>query len=120
MVVYLDIFGIDKTLSLVKDKYYWPHMYKDALKFVKSCGVCQVAKESQNIGLYKPIFVPEKLWTDISMDFVFGLPKTSKGYDSIFFVVDRFSKMDHFIPCKKTFYIMKFADTFFKEIVSLH
>ena len=37
-------FGIDKTLSLVKDKYYWLGMYKDVHKFVKSCGVCQVAK----------------------------------------------------------------------------
>ena len=37
-------FGIDKTLSLLKEKYYWPQMYKDVQKFVKSCGVFQVAK----------------------------------------------------------------------------
>ena len=50
-------FGIDKTLNLVK--YYWPQSYKDVQKFVKSCGVCQVAKRvSQNTGLYTPIFVP--------------------------------------------------------------
>ena len=54
-------FGIDKTLSLLKDKYYWPQMYKGVQKFVKSCGVCQVAKGvSQNIGLYTPISIPEK------------------------------------------------------------
>ena len=42
-------FGIDKTLILLKEKYYWPHMYKDVQKFVKSYGVCQVAKGvSQN------------------------------------------------------------------------
>ena len=38
------LFGIDKTLSLLKEKYYWPQMYKDVQKFVNSCGVCQVAK----------------------------------------------------------------------------
>ena len=37
-------FGIDKRLSFLKDKDYWPKMYKDVQKFVKSCGVCQVAK----------------------------------------------------------------------------
>ena len=45
-------------------------MYKDVQKFVKSCGVCQIARGvSQNTRLYTPIFVPEKHWSDISMDF---------------------------------------------------
>ena len=48
------------------------------------------------------------------------LPKTSKGYDSIFKVVDRFSKMVHFIPCKKTFNVVQVEDIFFREIVRLH
>ena len=41
-------FGIDTTLSLLKEKNCWPQMYKDVQKFVKSCGVCQVAKRSES------------------------------------------------------------------------
>ena len=96
-------------------------MYKVVHKFVKSCGFCQVAKGvSQNTGLYTPITVLEKPWSDISTDFVLRLPNIVKGYDSIIVVVDRFSKMTHFIPCKKTSDIEHVVELFFKDIVRLH
>lgn len=114
-------FGIDKTIALVSEQHFWPHIHKDVKRYLQSCRVCQVAKgSSQNVALYKLFIVPVRHWEDISMDFVLGLPKTPRGNDSIFFAVDRFSKMAHFIPCKKTSDAFHVANLFFKEVVRLH
>ena len=113
--------GRDRTLHLVQSSYFWPGMRAEVERFVQRCRVYQLSKGgATNAGLYMPLPVPSKPWVDISMDFVVGLPRTQRGNDSIFVVVDRFSKMAHFIPCKKTTDAVNVAQLFFRDVYRLH
>ncbi|XP_033139368.1 uncharacterized protein LOC117130975, partial [Brassica rapa] len=114
-------FGIAKTLKTLQDHFFWPRMKRDVEKLCERCATCKQAKSKvQSHGLYTPLPIPYHPWNDISMDFIVGLPRTRTGKDSIFVVVDRFSKMAHFIACHKTDDALHIANLFFKEIVRIH
>jgi hypothetical protein len=114
-------FGHDKTFSKLNGAYFWPGMRTDVKKFVDRSRICQHIKgRRQNTGLYQPLSILERSWDAVSMDFILGLPRMQRGHDSIFVVVDRFSKMAHFIPCQKTNDATHIVNLFFKEVVRLH
>ncbi|KAE8665117.1 cytochrome P450 78A7-like [Hibiscus syriacus] len=81
--------GVDRTLALLSEQYYWPHMAEDVQAYVKTCLVCQQDKieAKKPAGLLQPLPIPEHPWESISMDFIIGLPKTD-GLSSIMVVVD--------------------------------
>ncbi|KZV16853.1 hypothetical protein F511_09784 [Dorcoceras hygrometricum] len=110
--------GIHRTLSLVEDRYYWPHIREDVEAFVKTCLVCQQDKGEAHApkGLLQPLPIPEHPWASVSMDFIIGLPP-SEGCGSIIVVVDRFSKYATFIPAPKDCTAEQAAGLFLKHVV---
>jgi hypothetical protein len=92
----------DKTLMKLNSLYYWKGMNIDVRIFLNKCRIYKNTKgKRENTRLYQPLSKQERLWDAISMDFVLGLSRKQRGCDSIFVVVDGFSKMAHFIPCHK-------------------
>jgi len=113
--------GRSKTFDLLSCQYYWKTMRKQVDRYVRSCAECQKSRIGRHasFGVLRPLPVPEQSWEDISMDFVTGLPEC-EGYDAIWVVVDRLSKMRHFIPCRTTIEARGLAEMFLKEVIRLH
>ena len=97
-------------------------MKKDIAEYVAVCDVCQrvKAEHQKPAGLLQPLPIPEWKWDKLGMDFITGLPKTRLGYDSIWAVVDRLTKVAHFIPVKTTYTSAKLAKIYMTRIVCLH
>jgi len=95
--------GQDKTIELVRRNFWWPKINERIIDFVRSCPECQQSKASHHrpYGLTSPLELPYAPWQSIAMDFIMELP-LSEECDQLWVVVDRFTKMAHFIPLPKT------------------
>ena len=91
--------GAKKSLAKIRKSFYWKMMRTEICSFVAACDICQRNKHENMLSpsLLQPLPIPEHNWTDISMDFIEGLPK-SNDKQVIFVVVDRLSKYEHFCP----------------------
>jgi hypothetical protein len=111
-----------KMYQDLKEKYWWYGLKRDVATHVALCDVCQrvKAKHQRPAELLQPLKVPEWKWEEISMDFIVGLPRTRDGYDSIWVIVDRLTKVAHFIPVKTTYSGAQLAELYMSRIVCLH
>jgi len=96
-------------------------MRKQVDRYVRSCAECQKLRMTRHasFGVLRPLPVPEKPWEQILMDFVTGLPEC-EGYDAIWVVVDRLTKLRHYVPCRTTVNARGVAEMFLREVARLH
>jgi len=114
--------GQDKTIELIRRNFWWPKINERIVDFVRSCPECQQNKASrhQPYGLSSPLELPYAPWQSIAMDFVTELP-ISDRCDQLWVIIDRFTKMAHFLPLRiegKT--AADLAVVFAKEVWKYH
>ncbi|WVZ76120.1 LOW QUALITY PROTEIN: hypothetical protein U9M48_024119 [Paspalum notatum var. saurae] len=97
----------------LKQKFWWYGMKRDIAEYI-----CQrvKAEHQRPAGLLQPLKIPEWKWEEIGMYFIVGLPRTQSGFDSIWVVVDRLTKVTHFIPVKTTYTGAKLAELYMSRI----
>ena len=114
--------GVQRTLWAIRRRFWWPHMNQDIERYVLSCPKCQANKASTQkpAGLLQSLKVPTRSWQCITMDFITGLPMTARGFDAILVIVDRFSKMVHFVPTRTDQSAADIWQLFTDHVIRLH
>ncbi|MGH3055069.1 MAG: RNase H-like domain-containing protein, partial [Gaiellaceae bacterium] len=116
-------FGVAKTLELLSRHLYWRGMEEDVKRVCGHCYQCQQFKSHREgaQGLLQPLPTPGRPWKEIAMDFITHLPPSGEsGFDCIFVVVDRLSRMAHFVPTHSTLTAAQFGAMFQREVVRYH
>ncbi|KAK8918267.1 hypothetical protein KSP39_PZI021328 [Platanthera zijinensis] len=113
--------GITATYIRLKRVYYWRGMKQEVYAYIQRCPVCQVCKASNQLpmGALQPLPIPARIWQEISMDFIEGLP-TSQGKSVILVVVDRLSKQTHFMALGHPYTAEGVAKIFLNTVFRLH
>ena len=90
--------------------------------FVRRCLTCQQVKAEHQkpTGLLQPLEVAEWKWEHVKMDFVTHLARTQQKHDAVWVIVDRLTKLAHFLAVRMTFDLERFFRLYIREIVRLH
>ncbi|KAJ0556778.1 putative nucleotidyltransferase, Ribonuclease H [Helianthus annuus] len=114
--------GADKMYHDLKEFYWWPNLKGDIATYVGKCLTCSKVKDEYQkpSGLLQQPEIPIWKWEQISMDFISKLPRTSKGNDMIWVIVDRLTKSAHFLPIREKDSMKTLAELYIKEVVARH
>jgi len=113
--------GQEKTIEIVTRDFYWKKLADWIRDYVRSCDKCQHSKSPRHAkyGLLQPFEVPYAAWSSISTDFITQLPE-SQGKTQIMVVVDRFTKMAHFVGLHENATAKDIVDTFLRQVWKLY
>jgi hypothetical protein len=114
--------GINKMYQDLKKNFWWTRMKREIAKYVSECDTCQRIKADhlRPVENLQPLSIPEWKWENIFMNFIVGLPRTSRGYNSIWVIVDRLTKSAHFTPVATTYKVRQYAKLYISHIVRYH
>jgi hypothetical protein len=106
----------------LKQHCWWTKMKIEIARYVAKCDTCRCVKaiHMKTAGPLQSLPIPTWKWEDISVDFIVGLPRTTKGFDSIWVIVDRLTKIAHFLPVKTSYPVLTYAQVYIACILSLH
>ncbi|KAK3548255.1 hypothetical protein QTP70_005826 [Hemibagrus guttatus] len=109
--------GRQRTLSLLKEPYWWPNMAPNVTRFVRGCSVCAMVSISRHLpeGKLVPLPIPCRPWSHLGIDFATDLP-VSNGFNTILVTVDRFSKACKLILLKGLPTALEKAEALFSNI----
>jgi hypothetical protein len=114
--------GSTKMYQDLKQHYWWTKMKIEIARYVARRDTCRRVKavHMKTAGPLHSLPIPTWKWEDISMDFIVGLPKTDKGFDSIWVIIDRLTKIAHFLPVKVKYTMATYAELYIACILNLH
>jgi hypothetical protein len=97
-------------------------MKHEAARYVSKCDTCQKVKADyvKHGGLLQPLSIPEWKWNDISMNFIVGLPLTTRKFDLIWLIMDQLSKSAHFIHVHTHYDARRYAKIYIACVLCLH
>jgi hypothetical protein len=93
--------GKEGMSRIMSRRYFWPGMSNDIRRFVRNCHSCgrNTVWRTRKQGLLRPLPVPDRVWSEISMDYITDLPMTNRGNRHLLVIVDRLGKGTVLIPC---------------------
>jgi hypothetical protein len=114
--------GTNKLYQDLKKNFWWTKMKRENARYVLECDTCQRVKTNhlRPAGNLQHLNIPEWKWENICMDFIVGLPHKSRGYNSIWVIVDRLTKSAHFIPISTMYRVRQYAKLYLFHIVPYH